>query len=665
MTEYTVLSGLSAPLGVTLDHQHGQDGINVALYSEHASGVELCLFDADGNETRLPITERANHIWRGFVPNVQAGQLYGFRVHGETNPEQGHYFNPQKLLCDPYAKALVGHPSYGSDEERLWYHHADPRDNADKAVKSIVVANDDFDWEGDQRLRTPWPKTVIYEMSVKGMTARHPDVPEHERGTFAGLAHPSVIAYLKDLGITAVELLPVTHHLDEAHLQAHGLTNYWGYNVLGHFATDPRYATDGNSVTAINEFKAAVKALHAAGIEVIMDVVYNHTAEQGIDDPMFCQKGIDNANYYWLTPEGYYENWSGCGNTVNAAKVHTTRWITDSLRYWAEECHVDGFRFDLGSVLGRTPAFSQEAAFFQAIYQDPILSECKMIAEPWDIGLGGYQLGAFPGRFGEWNDRYRNDMRQFWLHESGNLGALSTRIAGSSDIFNHNDRPAHASINFITAHDGFCLQDLVSYNEKHNEANGEDNRDGHNENISFNHGVEGFSDDPAINDAREASARALLAALCLSNGTPMLLAGDEIGHTQQGNNNTYCQDSELTWLNWNEANLERSQYVRELLAVRREIAAFSGHDDWWHAENAEWLNCNGEAMKDEDWQSADTKALQLLLDQQWLLLINGKKAPQTFQLPEGNWQPKLEYGCAVYNDSTYSTDGIGITVLKK
>lgn len=664
MTQYSVLSGLPSPIGVTLSRQHGQDGVNVALYSEHATGVELCLFDEDGRETRLPISDRANHIWHAFVANVRAGQLYGFRVHGESNPEQGHYFNPQKLLCDPYAKALHGNPCYGTDEERMWYHHGDPRDNADRAVKSIVVA-DDFDWGDDQRLRTPWPQTVIYELSVKGFTALHPDVPEDERGTFAGLAHPSVIEHLTNLGVTAVELLPITHHLDEAHLQANGLTNYWGYNVLGHFATDPRYATDGDSVNGIKQFKAAVKALHAAGIEVIMDVVYNHTAEQGIDDPMFCQKGIDNANYYWLTAEGYYENWSGCGNTINAAKVHTTRWITDSLRYWAEECHVDGFRFDLGSVLGRTPEFNREAAFFQAVYQDPVLSQCKLIAEPWDIGPGGYQLGAFPGRFAEWNDRYRNDMREFWLHESGSLGALSTRVAGSSDLFNHDDRPDYASVNFITAHDGFCLQDLVSYNDKHNEANGEDNRDGHNENISFNHGAEGETDDPAINEAREASARALLATLCLSNGTPMLLAGDEIGHTQQGNNNTYCQDNELTWLNWAEADFERSAYVRELLAVRREIIALSKSDDWWHDGNAQWLNADGESMSDADWLDAESKALQLIVDQQWLLLFNGKKAPQTFALPQGDWRPYLEYGGSMDDDSQYSVDNIGVTVLKK
>ncbi|MDO4642279.1 MAG: glycogen debranching protein GlgX [Cardiobacteriaceae bacterium] len=632
--------GCNYPLGSTLTHIEGKAGVNFALMSRYANKVELCLFDVEGRETRIHVTNRSNDVWHVFVVGIEAGQRYGWRVDGD-NTAAGSCFNPNKLLLDPYAKVVDGLPQYRNDEELALFQHTDSRDNAHVAAKSVVVAPSDFQWEGDTAPRTLWRDTVIYEAHVKGFSQLNPDVPKDITGSFAGMAHEASIRHLKALGITAVELLPVSQHLDEVHLQRRGLRNYWGYNVFAHYAVDIRYGTP-------NDFKQLVKTLHREGIEVILDVVFNHGAEQDIYGPMLCQRGIDNRYYYWLDEHGNYINDTGCGNAFNLSQPAVMQWAMDCLRYWVQEYHVDGFRFDLAATLGRMPAFSSNAPFFAAIQQDPILAGCKMIAEPWDIGMDGYQLGHFSQRFSEWNGRFRDDMRGFWLWENGWLGALAQRFCGSDDIFRNNWRAPHSAINLITAHDGFTLRDLVSYGYKHNEANGEDNRDGENHNYSWNHGVEGNSDNETINTAREHSQKALLACLLLAHGVPMLLAGDELNQSQRGNNNSYCQDNEITWLDWESGKTTSLMtYIQSLTAQRRRMAQDGIYDGWWHHDNARWFNASGEAMQENDWHNEESKALALLLQEKYLVLFNANRSAQTFVLPDGGWQPLFGEGLSV------------------
>ncbi|OSI32814.1 glycogen debranching protein GlgX [Neisseria dumasiana] len=651
-----ISGGLPYPLGATVR----DGGVNFAVFSSSAEKIELCLFEG-GTETRITLPAKSGGVFHGFVPNIAAGQRYGYRVYGTHYPELGLLFNPQKLLLDPYAKAVDGKPQYRNERELAHFHYRNGSDNAAVAPKSVVVEEQPFDWENDRHPNTPWAQTVIYEAHVKGLTKLMPDV--QHAGTYAALADGRVIGRLKALGITAVELLPIQTHLDEYHLQQRGLSNYWGYNTCSHFAVETGYAADPQQ--AANELRRAVKALHQAGIEVILDVVYNHTAEQDLDvGLMLCQRGIDSPAWYWQDGEGRLCNWTGCGNTVQIAGHNATRWVMDSLRYWVQSFHIDGFRFDLGTVLGREPDFHSNARFFQTARQDPVLAGRKLIVEPWDIGAGGYSLGQFPYPFAEWNDRFRDDMRAFWLQDSGNVGIFAERLAGSSDIFQARSRQPSAGVNFITAHDGFTLQDLVSYNDKHNEANGEGNRDGHSHNLSWNHGAEGETDDAAVNLARSRTVKALLASLLLSNGTPMLTAGDESGNSQQGNNNGYCQDNEICWLDWHRRNEEREQYTRELLAVRREIPLLN-EDVWWSSRRVQWLNSDGLEMKSRDWDDRTAKALQIRIDNKWLLLVNGKHSPQTFVLPHGRWVCRLapeDVPVSVQPECSVSHAGIWIFV---
>ena len=646
--------GRAYPLGSSLTRMGNHDGVNFALMSRHATAVTLCLFDAEGGERRVS-AHKDGDIWHIFVAGLTAGQRYGWRVDGENH--SGGCYNPQKLLLDPYAKAIDGLPQYRDADELALHHHSDPRDNAAFAAKSVVVGASDFDWEDDAPLRTPWKNTIILETHVKGFSRQNPAIPRDIAGTFAGMAHPASIEYLKNLGITAVELLPISQHLDEVHLQRRMMHNYWGYNVFAHNVPDARYGSP-------DDLKHLVKTLHCAGIEIILDVVYNHSAEQDIHGPFLCQRGIDNRHYYWLDENGDYINHTGCGNTLNLAHPEIMQWVLDSLRYWVAEYHIDGFRFDLASVLGRTPDFSARAGFFTAIQQDPLLAGVKMIAEPWDIGPGGYNLGQYPARFSEWNGRFRDDMRGFWLWENGWLGALAQRFSGSDDIYRHDWRGAASSINFITAHDGFTLRDLVSYSYKHNEANGEDNRDGDNHNYSYNHGTEGETDDPAINTERQRSSKALLACLLLAQGVPMLLAGDERGHSQRGNNNSYCQDNPTTWLDWQHADPALESHIRALIALRKQMAADGVYDDWWHHESARWYNANGEAMRDTDWHDEASKALALELQDKYLILFNANRGEQTFTLPAGDWQPRHGDGLTLQNRTAVLAH-MGVCVLQK
>ncbi|KMK50750.1 glycogen debranching protein [[Actinobacillus] muris] len=656
------LAGRPFPLGSQLTRLNGKQGVNFALFSRQATAVELAIFTENG-EQRFPMV-KTEEIWHIFIEGLAVGCRYGYRVSGETDEQQGNLFNPQKLLVDPYAVQIIGQPDLATPEARQWFLWNDTRDNAHLAPKSVVVDQHRFDWQNEERPFTPWAKTIIYETHVKGFSKQNPDVPAAIAGTFAGMAHPASIAHLKRLGITAVELQPISYHIDEPHLQALGLKNYWGYNVLGHFALDPSLAYD--QTNPLDEFKQMVKTLHQAGIEVILDVVFNHTAEAGKDGPMLCQRGIDNQAYYWLNEARDYFNWSGCGNTLNISDLAVLRWVIDCLRYWVETCHIDGFRFDLGATLGRTPTFSEHSAFFTALASHSALAHVKWIAEPWDIGWHGYQLGAFPKPFAEWNDRYRDEMKRFFLTSHGDLGQFVRRFAGSDDLFAHNRRPA-SSINYITAHDGFTLQDLVSYNEKHNWANGEDNRDGHYNNISYNHGVEGETDDPAILAARNASRRGLLATLLLSGGTPMLLGGDEMGNSQQGNNNSYCQDNEITWLNWQNADQDLVEYVAKLIHIRKQIPLLSDDNQWWGADKVQWLRPDGEPIQFNDWHDHSTKAIQILMEDQWLILINAKTAPQRFLLPKGEWDTQLGIeNTALMTDTLAVTlDTLGVCVLQR
>ena len=658
--------GKSHPLGAT----HDGRGVNFAIFSEAASRVELCLFDdpGGGREERLELPERTAHVFHGYVPGLRPGQLYGFRVHGPYDPERGLRFNPAKLLVDPYAYAVANEPDWEAPLfgfDRAADRENDlvicERDSALGAPKSVVVDHA-FDWSGDRPPKTRWQDTILYEVHVKGFTRRHPGVPEALRGTYAGLASEAAIEHLLRLGITAVELLPVHEMATERDLWARGLVNYWGYNTVSFFAPAGRYASSGRRGEQVIEFKRMVKALHAAGIEVILDVVYNHTAEGHHLGPTLNFRGIDNRAYYRLNPEKprLYRDYTGCGNTLNMRHHQTLTLVMDSLRYWVTEMHVDGFRFDLASALARgLHEVDRLNAFFNVIHQDPVLSRTKLIAEPWDVGEGGYQVGNFPVRWTEWNGRYRDAVRRFWKGEA--LAAeLGYRLTGSSDLYELSGRRPHASVNFVIAHDGFTLHDLVSYNRKHNAANGEDNRDGADHNDSWNHGVEGETDDPEILALRERQKRNLLTTLFISQGVPMLCAGDEIGRTQRGNNNAYCQDNELSWHDWDldERRQGLLDFVSRLTALRRAEPVlrrrrfFSG--GYVHGSGQRdivWFRPDGEEMTAEDWAHPHARAIGMLLggdaiptlDRQGerivgdtlLVLINAGPDPMAFVLPEG------------------------------
>jgi len=614
-----VWPGKSYPLGATWDGK----GVNFALFSENAKKVELCLFDridATAPVECITMPEYSDQVWHAYLPEALPGQLYGYRVHGPYEPTKGHRFNANKIVLDPYAKSIARDVRWadqdfayrlGDEQEDLSF---DERDNAAFAPLAAVI-DPAFTWGDDRPPRTPWHKTIIYELHVKGFTMRHPDVPEPLRGTYAGLASELVVNHLLNLGVTAVELMPVHYFINDRLLVDRGLTNYWGYNTLGFFAPEGRYCATNIPQDAVQQFKMMVAAFHAAGIEVILDVVYNHTAEGNHLGPTLSMRGIDNATYYKLSPEDprFYMDYTGCGNSLNVRHPRVLQLIMDSLRYWVVDMHVDGFRFDLASTLARE-LFDVDrlGAFFDIIHQDPILSQVKLIAEPWDVGIGGYQVGNFPVLWSEWNGKYRDNVRSFWKGDGGTLNEFATRLSGSSDLYQDDGRKPYASINFITCHDGFNLQDLVSYNSKHNEANGEDNRDGADDNRSWNCGAEGRTDDAAVNTVRWQQKRNLIATLLLSQGVPMLLAGDELSHTQQGNNNTYCQDNELTWLDWelDDEKKDFLEFVRQMIAIRRsqpvlqrrkffQGRAIFGAD----IEDITWFEPSGAPMGEEAWDA--------------------------------------------------------------
>ena len=603
-------------------------GTNFALFSANAQKVELCLFDSQGRREleRIELPERSEDVWHGYLNDISPGQIYGYRVHGPYAPEQGHRFNPNKLLLDPYARRLAGrlvwsdaHFAYrpGSSREDLSF---DRRDNARGMPKAVVV-DETFNWgRRESRPAIAWEDTIIYEAHVKGLTQKREDVAPGLRGTYAGLSSPAMIDHLKRLGVTTIELLPIHGFVDDRYLVEKKLTNYWGYNTLSFFAPEMRYSPDN----PLDSFRTTVARLHDAGFEVMLDVVYNHTAEGNHLGPTLSFRGIDNASYYWLKPDNprYYDDFTGCGNSVNLTHPRVLQMVTDSLRYWVEVCHVDGFRFDLATTLGREPhGFDRNSGFFTAIRQDPVLASVKLVAEPWDLGLGGYQVGAFPSQWSEWNDRYRSAMRRYWSGEGSLIGDVSSRMTGSSDLFNHDGRSPRASINHVTVHDGFTLADLFSYNEKHNQANGEENRDGSNDNHSNNFGHEGPIDDPEIVALRLQLRKNQLACLLLAQGVPLILAGDEVGNTQNGNNNAYCQDSEIGWIGWgnlNHATEDLTGFVGDLAELRRRFPQIRSHH-WLDGQRKDgsygvlWLTPAAEPMKEADWKFPDGRFLAYVL----------------------------------------------------
>jgi glycogen operon protein len=625
-----VRPGSPYPLGATWDGS----GVNFALFSEHATKVELCLFDSpesDHESSRITLPERTDLIWHGYIPGILPGQLYGYRIHGPYDPGAGHRFNPNKVVLEPYAKA-IGRNIRWSDEVH-GYRLRDPkedlaldtRDNAPFAMLAAVI-DPAFTWGQDHRPRTPWHETVIYELHVKGFTRRHPRLSEAMRGTYAGLGSDEAIKHLQDLGVTAVELMPVHHHAYDRHLVERHLSNYWGYNTSAFFAPDIRYSMSKSSSGSVREFKTMVRNLHAAGIEVILDVVYNHTAEGDHLGPTLSLRGVDNVSYYRLDPKNprFYQDYTGCGNTLNMRHPRVLQLIMDSLRYWIQEMHVDGFRFDLASALARElHAVDRLGAFFDIIHQDPVISQVKLIAEPWDLGEGGYQVGNFPVGWAEWNGRYRDSIRRFWRSDRGLISELATRIAGSSDLYDHSGRRPHASVNFVTCHDGFTLHDLVSYNQKHNEANLEGNRDGENNNHSFNYGVEGPTSDPKVRAVRERQKRNFLATVFLSLGVPMLYSGDEMGRSQRGNNNAYCQDNEISWLDWQRSAeqddlLRFTRYVIEMrrnqpVLKRRRFFQGDSVGEGATIKDITWFAPDGNEMSQAMW-SSDARALGVRLD---------------------------------------------------
>jgi isoamylase len=612
--------GRAYPLGAHFDGA----GTNFSLFSEVATGVTLCLFDDEGNEERVPVDEHDGFVWHIYLPNVSPGQRYGFRVDGPWAPEHGQRCNPNKLLLDPYAKAIEGEIDWDEACYPYKFGNENARNNADSAphVPRSVVHNPWFDWANDRPPDIPLHETVVYETHVKGFTMRHPDIPEALRGTYGGLAHPAAIEYLNSLGVTAVELLPVHQFVHDHALLERGLKNYWGYNSIGFFAPHNDHSASGQRGEQVNEFKAMVRSLHEAGLEVILDVVYNHTAEGNHMGPMLSMKGIDNAAYYRLVPENqrFYYDTTGTGNSLNMRHPHTLQLIMDSLRYWVTEMHVDGFRFDLAATLARQfHEVDRLSAFFDLVQQDPVVSQVKLIAEPWDLGEGGYQVGNFPPLWSEWNGRYRDTVRDFWRGEPESVGEMASRLTGSSDLYEADGRRPVASVNFVTAHDGFTLADLVSYNSKHNEANGEGNRDGADDNSSWNCGVEGPATDSAILRLRARQQRNFLTTLLLAQGVPMLLGGDEIGRTQGGNNNAYCQDNEISWFDWEGADTDLLECTRSLIALRREHPVLRRRR-WFQGRpirgmpDLGWCRVDGLEMTDEDWEAGFVRTLGLFLN---------------------------------------------------
>jgi glycogen operon protein len=620
-----VREGLPYPRGASWDGK----GVNFALYSAHASKVEVCLFQNEKEVERIELPEYRDETWHGYIPDIGPGQIYGYRVHGPYAPEEGHRFNPNKLVLDPYARAHIGELKWnpavfgykvGDGQADLSF---DERDSAPFMPKSVVV-DADFDWAKEKVWRpVPWDRTIVYETHVRGYTKLHPKVPEHQRGTFCGLATKEVVEYIRSLGVTTVELLPVHAFINDSFLLERGLTNYWGYNSIGFFAPDPRYAAD--KAKTLQEFKEMVARFHDAGLEVLIDVVYNHTAEGNELGPTLSFKGIDNASYYRLMPDQkrYYINDTGTGNTLNLSHPVVIQMVCDSLRYWHQEMHVDGFRFDLGTILARDPGgFDTYNGFMKAVMQDPDLAKVKLIAEPWDCGPGGYQLGGFPPGWAEWSDQFRDTVRDYWRGEA-TPASLAPRLCGSPDIFARRGRQPWASVNFITAHDGFTLNDLVSYNDKHNEANGEDNRDGHSHNRSWNHGAEGPEVEEPVRALRKRQMKNMLATLLLSQGTPMLLAGDEFGRTQRGNNNAYCQDNEISWVDWNhDDRAERLiNFVRKLTGLRQQYPVLrrarwltGEYNEELEVKDVTWINTSGEEMRQDQWDDANTRVFGMLLD---------------------------------------------------
>jgi len=686
-----VWPGKPYPLGATWDGE----GVNFSIFSENATAVELCLFDGPDSlreSIRIRLEEQTDQIWHVYIPGLWPGHHYGYRVHGPYAPEAGHRFNPNKLLIDPYAKSIAGTIEWS--DAVFGYRIGDPkadlsfdtRDNAANIPKCVVV-DQAFTWGGDRLLKTPWDKTIIYEVHVKGLTAQHPGVPEHMRGTYSGLTTPAVIDHLVDLGVTAVELLPTHHFVRDKHLHDLSLTNYWGYNTIGFFAPDIRYATSPIRGRHVREFKTMVKTLHSAGLEVILDVVYNHTAEGNQLGPTLCFRGVDNASYYRLV-EGdkrYYMDYTGCGNTLNVTHPRTLQLIMDSLRYWVTEMHVDGFRFDLASALARElHAVDRLSAFFDILHQDPVLSQVKLIAEPWDVGEGGYQVGNFPVGWAEWNGKYRDTIRRYVKGDGGQVAEVAYRLTGSSDLYSMSGRRPYASINFITAHDGFSLQDLVSYNEKHNEANGEHNKDGTDDDASWNCGVEGPTQDAAIEQLRERQQRNFLTLLFISQGVPMLCGGDEFGRTQQGNNNAYCQDNEISWYDWtlNHAQRHLLEFTRIIIALRKKHPVlrrrrfFLGRQiRGSEVSDISWLRPDGKTMTDEDWNAGYSKSLAFrlagdaitetdekgrpIIDDTLLILLNAHHTPLPFTLPAHkhsvHWQPILDTAVTAVSEKLVTT----------
>ena len=667
-----VWPGAPYPLGATWDGV----GVNFAIFSEHATRVELCLFDsvdAEVESLTIPLPEQTDMVWHGYLPDIHPGQLYGYRVHGPFAPHLGHRFNPNKLVLDPYAKVVgrAGHWhdslfGYRPGHDDLTF---DARDSAPYAPLA-AVADTAFTWSNDKPLRIPWHETLIYELHPKGYTQLNRNIPEGLRGTYLGLATEPAIRHLTSLGVTAVELMPVHHHADEWHVVQKGLRNYWGYNTLSYFAPDLRYASTSAPLESVREFKMMVRALHSAGLEVILDVVYNHTAEGNHLGPTLSLRGIDNSSYYRLQPyePRFYQDFTGCGNTLNMRSPRVLQLIMDSLRYWVQEMHVDGFRFDLASALARElHAVDKLGAFFDIIHQDPVLSQVKLIAEPWDLGEGGYQVGNFPTKWTEWNGKYRDAVRRFWRGDGGVVSELATRLSGSSDLYEQSGRRPYASINFVTAHDGFSLADLVSYNEKHNEPNGEENRDGEPNNLSWNCGVEGPTTDRRVLDLRERQRRNLMATLLLSVGVPMLSGGDEVGRTQQGNNNAYCQDNEISWTHWDLGADDREflEFTRRLIRIWKENPVlrrrkfFQGR----RIRGAEvldiaWLDPSGREMTDAMWNSPDVRCLGVRLNgdaidevnergeritgETLVLLLNAAESPISFALPAARREERWE-----------------------
>lgn len=665
--------GRSYPLGATWDGK----GTNFALYSENATGIELCLFDEQGQETRVPLREQTAFVWHGYLPGVKPGQRYGYRVHGEHAPERGLRFNPNVVLLDPYAKALDGTEQF--DRGVFGYvpggEDTVMQEEEQRGAPLGIVVDPRFDWGDSRKPDVPFHQSVIYEAHVKGLTMTHPDVPDELRGTYAGIATEPILFYLRELGITSIELMPVHQHVDDPFLLDKGLTNYWGYSTLSFFAPDVRYSAEarkGNPAGAVDEFKQMVKALHASGIEVILDVVYNHTAEGNHMGPTMSFKGIDNPTYYRLVAEDprFYFDYTGTGNSLNVRHPQTLQLIMDSLRYWVTDMHVDGFRFDLASTLARgLHEVDQLSGFFTIIHQDPIIGQVKLIAEPWDVGEGGYQVGNFPVNWAEWNGIYRDDMRAFWKGDGGLASEIGYRLTGSSDLYQNDGRKPYASINFVTAHDGFTLRDTVTYEGKHNDANGEGNNDGHNHNITWNCGAEGETDDPAINALRRQQQRNFLATLLLGQGTPMLLGGDEIGRTQGGNNNAYCQDNEISWYDWASLDEELLAFTKKVIALRKSHPSlhrrkfFSGRtirgED---VRDIVWLRFDGAEMSDEDWNNPQTQSMGIfldgnglddvdergepLLDDHLLLLLNASHVDLPFRLPDlagcETWELELD-----------------------